>query len=145
RDKLCMPIIDLELFVRAPIERDFDLSRSVDVHLASTFQTEERAIAGVTAGLLQRGDVVTWEARHFGVRQRLTSRMVSVSRPSHFRDSMVSGAFRRFDHDHFFAAAGDGTLVTERFDFDAPFGPVGAKDLRTVFLWRSRPRSFRPE
>jgi hypothetical protein len=74
-----MPVIDLELFVHAPAERVFDLSRSVDVHVASTSRTGERAVAGVTTGLLVLGDVVTWEATHFGVRQRLTSQIVALS------------------------------------------------------------------
>jgi ligand-binding SRPBCC domain-containing protein len=138
-----MPIIHLELLVRAPIERVFDASRSVDVHVASTSATEERAVAGVTTGLLELDDVVTWEAKHFGVRQRLTSRIVSMSRPLHFRDSMVSGAFRRFDHDHTFSTTNDGTLVTERFDFDAPLGPLG--DLANLLFLTSYMRRFLTE
>lgn len=120
-----MPVIELEIVVRAPIERVFDLSRSVDLHADSTRQTRERPIAGVTSGLLQLHDHVTWEATHLGIRQRLTSRIVEFERPHHFRDSMVSGAFRRFDHDHDFLEVTAGTRVTDRFDFDAPLGILG--------------------
>lgn len=130
-----MPVIELQLLVRAPIERVFDVSRSVDVHIESTSQTAERAVAGVTYGLLELDDVVTWEATHFGVRQRLTSRIVAFSRPVHFRDSMVAGAFRRFDHDHAFAEVQGGTLVSDRFDFDAPLGPLG-RIANLLFLTR---------
>ena len=39
---------------------------------------------------------------------------------------MVRGAFRRFDHDHFFAADGpDATVMRDVFDFDSPLGPLG--------------------
>jgi ligand-binding SRPBCC domain-containing protein len=38
---------------------------------------------------------------------------------------MVRGAFRRFDHDHFFGAEGTGTRVGDRFDFESPLGPIG--------------------
>jgi ligand-binding SRPBCC domain-containing protein len=117
--------IELELFVEAPIERVFDLARDVDAHMASTPGTEERAVSGKTRGLLALGDEVTWEARHFGVLQRLTSRITAFDRPLHFRDSMVKGAFRRFDHDHFFEAEGSGTRCRDLFDFDAPLGPLG--------------------
>ena len=68
-----MGVIRLETFIRAPIERCFDLSRSVDLHILSTAQTNERAIDGVTSGLMKLGDVVTWEARHFGVKQNTVS------------------------------------------------------------------------
>lgn len=120
-----MPTIQIELVVRAPIERVFDLSRSVDLHVASTGQTRERAVSGVVTGLLELDDEVTWEAVHFGVRQRLTSRIVRMRRPHHFRDTMVSGAFRRFDHDHDFSTVPEGTCMRDRFDFDAPFGILG--------------------
>jgi ligand-binding SRPBCC domain-containing protein len=46
-------------------------------------------------------------------------------RPRHFRDSMVCGAFRRFDHDHFFDAADGGTVMRDVFDWNAPLGPLG--------------------
>lgn len=120
-----MPIIQTEIVIHAPIERVFDLNRSVDLHADSTQQTSERAVAGVMAGLLSIDDEVTWEATHFGVRQRLTSRIVEFSRPLHFRDSMVSGAFRRFDHDHDFTVVDDGTFVKDRFDFESPMGLLG--------------------
>ena len=120
-----MPKIVLTTLIHAPPERCFDLSRSVDLHVASTRQTGERAVGNITTGLLALGDEVTWSARHFGVRQTLTSRMTAFDRPRHFRDSMVRGAFRRFDHDHFFAARGDDTEMRDAFDFESPLGPLG--------------------
>lgn len=120
-----MARIELVTSILAPRERCFDLSLSVDLHLASTSDTGERAVAGVTSGLLSLGEEVTWSARHFGVRQRLTTRITAFERPAHFRDSMVSGAFRRFDHDHFFEARGDATEMRDVFDFESPLGPLG--------------------
>lgn len=120
-----MPRIVLETLIDAPPERCFDLSRSVDLHVLSTQQTGERAVGAVTSGLLALGEEVTWSARHFGLRQTLTSRITAFDRPRHFRDSMVRGAFRRFDHDHFFAARGEGTEMRDVFDFDSPLGPLG--------------------
>src|SRR5262245_35353190 len=120
-----MPVIELELQILAPADRVFDLSRSVDLHVRSTEWTRERAVAGVTRGLLSLHDEVTWEAIHFGVRQRLTSRIVAYDRPRYFRDSMVRGAFRSFDHDHFFDSDNATTRVRDRFAFESPFGVVG--------------------
>jgi ligand-binding SRPBCC domain-containing protein len=117
-----VPVLDLTTRIRAPRARCFDLARSVDVHLAGAADTGERAVAGVTRGLLGPGDEVTWRARHFGVRQRLTSRITAFDPPHHFRDSMVRGAFARFDHDHFFAADGDVTVMRDVFDFTSPLG-----------------------
>ena len=76
--------------------------------------------------MIENGEIVTWEAVHFGIRQRLASQIVAMSRPGHFRDSMLTGAFTRIDHDHFFEAQPDGrTLMRDVFDYSAPLGLLG--------------------
>lgn len=126
-----MSRIELAIFIAAPIERCFDLARDVEAHVASTRGTEERVVGGRTTGHLELHDEVTWEAVHFGVRQRLTSRITELARPTHFRDSMVRGAFERFDHDHFFTEGNGGTHCRDVFDYDAPLGLLGRIAERT--------------
>ncbi len=120
-----MPIIHLSTRIRCPIELAFDLARSIDLHQESTAQTREVVVAGRTSGLIEDGESVTWEATHFGVRQRLSSKITAFERPNHFRDSMVAGAFKRFDHDHVFVEDGEFTIMTDRFDYESPFGVMG--------------------
>jgi ligand-binding SRPBCC domain-containing protein len=120
-----MPIIVLRTAVNAPPLRCFDLARDVDLHQRSTAASRERAVGGVTSGLLGPGDEVTWEATHFGVRQRLTSRITEFDPPRRFTDEMVRGAFRRFRHEHQFLATDGGTEIVDRFDYTSPLGPLG--------------------
>jgi len=120
-----VPVIVITTEITAPVQRVFDLSRSVDLHAASTAQTGERAVAGVTSGLMSLGQEVTWRARHFGIWQYLTSRITAFDPPTHFRDSFVRGAFRRFDHDHFFSQQGEITVMRDVFDFPSPLGILG--------------------
>src|SRR5262245_8946991 len=120
-----MARIELSLLVAAPPSRCFDLARSIEAHVRSTTATGERALGVRTAGLLDLGDEVTWRARHLGVWQELTSRITLFERPRHFRDSMVRGAFARFDHDHYFEPANGNTLLRDDFDYRAPLGPLG--------------------
>ena len=120
-----MPRILLETVIRAPREVCFDLARDVSVHLQSTAQTQERAVAGVTGGLLSLGDTVTWEAVHLGVRQRLTARITLFEPPAMFVDEMVSGAFRSFRHLHRFLEHADGTTMQDTFDYESPLGVLG--------------------
>lgn len=120
-----MPILELHTTIDAPVERVFDLSRSVDVHVATAAATGERPVGGVTAGLLGLGDQVTWSARHFGLRWQLTSQITKFDRPHGFRDSMVAGVFQRFDHDHEFESLGERTRVRDVFDFTSPWGLLG--------------------
>jgi ligand-binding SRPBCC domain-containing protein len=118
-------VIDITTQIAAPIQRVFDLSRSVDLHATSTMQTGERAVAGITSGLMSLGQEVTWRARHFGIWQCLTSRITVFDPPTHFRDSLVRGAFHRFDHDHFFLQRGEMTIMRDVFDFQSPLGILG--------------------
>jgi ligand-binding SRPBCC domain-containing protein len=120
-----MPVIEITTLIAAPIQRVFDLSRSIDLHTTSTAQTGEQAIAGVTSGLIGLGQEVTWRARHLGVRQHLTTRITAFDPPVHFRDTMVRGAFRRFDHDHFFSENEAVTDMRDVFDFESPLGVLG--------------------
>lgn len=121
-----MPVIELHTRIAAPIERCFDLARSIGLHVSSLNHTGERAVAGVTHGLISLGEEVTWEATHFGVRQRLTSRITAFDRPRYFQDAMVRGAFASFEHDHFFEASDGETLMRDMVTFRSPLGPLGA-------------------
>lgn len=120
-----MATIRVTIDIGASPEVCFDLARSVDAHVESTRDTHERAVAGVTTGLLALGDQVTWRARHFGITQELTSRITAFDRPNHFRDEMVRGAFRRIVHDHYFEAQPAGTRMVDVFAYSAPMGPLG--------------------
>ena len=102
-----MVTLETLTLIRAPIERCFDLARSVEVHLAGNIHCGEQAVAasGITTGLVGLGQRVTWRAKHFGVWHRLTSEIVLLDRPSYFRDDMVQGIFRLMRHDHFFRSA----------------------------------------
>jgi ligand-binding SRPBCC domain-containing protein len=113
--------IEVETTIDAPPERCFDLSRSVELHLEAAAATSERAIDGVTSGLLGEGDIVTWEARHLGRRRRLTVRISAYDRPRFFRDEQVRGPFRRFVHDHFFEPQDEGTLMRDVMEVASGF------------------------
>jgi len=103
----------------------FDLARSIDVHIAAVSNTSERAVAGVTSGLIGLGETVTWEAVHFGIKQRLTSRITKYERPRLFIDEMVRGAFHSFIHVHEFKSISEGTLMVDKFSYTTPLGPLG--------------------
>src|SRR5436305_11428604 len=90
--------------INAPIERCFDLARSVEVHLAGNVHFGEAALAtgGVTSGLIGPGQQVTWRAKHFGIWQNLESEITAYRPPTYFQDTMRKGAFRSMKHDHHF-------------------------------------------
>jgi ligand-binding SRPBCC domain-containing protein len=124
--------------ISAPIDRCFDLARSVEVHLAGNVHFGESAVAvgGVTTGLVDLGQRVTWRAKHLGVWQNLTSEITRYERPTYFRDEMIKkgGAFRTMEHDHYFSAqSANETVMTDVFLFAAPL-PILGKIAEAVVL-----------
>jgi ligand-binding SRPBCC domain-containing protein len=115
------------------MDRCFLLSLSIDLHVASTEPTRERAIAGVTQGLIGMNESVTWQGKHFGLRLRHTSKITAYEPYRHFCDEMTAGVFKSFHHDHFFDDGGDGvTIMRDELRFAAPLGVLGVLAGRLV-------------
>jgi ligand-binding SRPBCC domain-containing protein len=110
----------------------FDLSRSIEAHAGSMSRSRERAVAGVTSGLISLGEQVTWRAWHFGLPIRMTSRITEMSAPDYFVDEQLRGPFRRFRHVHEFTEDGAETVMIDRVEFSAPFGALGRAVERLV-------------
>lgn len=120
-----MPTINIVTIINADIKICFDLSRSIDLHQISTSKTNEKAIAGITSGLVNTGDFVTWEAIHFGIKQQLTSKISKVEPYVHFRDEQLKGAFKYFKHDHYFNEKDGNVIMIDNFEFSSPYGFIG--------------------
>jgi ligand-binding SRPBCC domain-containing protein len=132
---LYMPIIELTTVIDAPIRRCFDLARSIDFHKLSTEGTDEEAVAGITSGLIGKGERVTWRARHFGITQVLTSEITQFNCPYYFRDEMISGIFKVIKHDHLFDELGNRTVMKDRFYFESP-GWILGRVINKIILTR---------
>jgi ligand-binding SRPBCC domain-containing protein len=120
-----MPTIHISTNIHAPIHIVFDLARSIDLHQISTEQTQEKAIAGKTSGLIELHESVTWRAKHFGISQTLTTKITAFDKPNYFVDEMVQGAFKSFIHTHKFEEVPEGTIMTDVFDYQSPLGILG--------------------
>ena len=128
-----MTRFELATYVAAAPERVFDACLDIDLHTASMADSGERAVGGVTSGRLGLGDRVTFEARHLGVRWRMTARVTEFDRPAYFVDEQEHGPFKRWHHAHYFAPDGaGGTVMRDTVEFVAPCGPLGALVERLV-------------
>ncbi|WP_343558203.1 SRPBCC family protein [Sphingobacterium sp.] len=121
-----MPQLILDTVIEAPLSVVFDLARSIDLHMYSTKKTGEKAIGGVTAGLIEAGQQVRWQAKHLGVKQTLTVRITAMEKPCFFEDRMIQGVFHSMDHQHIFEELEEGSvLMRDVFNFRAPLGLLG--------------------
>jgi len=122
-----MAEIRIGTYIKAPQEVCFDLARDVAVHVESAAFSGERLVEpGKLSGLLEVGDLVCFEGRHFGIRQRFCAKITQVERPGVFVDEMVEGAFTWLRHVHEFSPLEDGTLMVDHLVWKAPLGPLGA-------------------
>ena len=109
----------------APIETVFDTNRNIDIHQQSASKTKEVAIAGITSGLINKNETVTWKGKHFGVyltHQSLISEMIF---PTYFVDEQLKGKFKSFKHQHFFEQKENYVEVTDILEYETPFGIFG--------------------
>ena len=118
--------IVIETLIRAPRSTVFDFARDVGAHNESASFSRERVVApGRTSGLLELGDLATFEGTHFGLRQSFTLKIVEMEPPVRFVDELVRSAFRRMRHIHEFEWREEGTLMRDTLDWECPFGIVG--------------------
>ncbi|WP_205508179.1 SRPBCC family protein [Longitalea arenae] len=120
-----MPIIHLTTFIAAPIERVFDLSRSIELHKKSMANYREQAVAGTVMGLINLNETVTWKAKHLMKTRVLQVQITSMERPFSFTDEMKKGDFKKMKHEHHFKAIENGTLMIDIFNYEAPYGGLG--------------------
>ncbi|GAB6988679.1 SRPBCC family protein [Paenibacillus pini] len=121
-----MVTVTTNTVIDAPISLCFDLARDIDLHTQTVWKhTKERAIAGTISGKINGGEMVTFEATHFFIKQRLTSRVIEFRSPYYFVDEMMKGTFKSMKHEHTFEERSGKTLMVDTLTFTAPFGVLG--------------------
>ncbi|MFT5328822.1 MAG: ligand-binding SRPBCC domain-containing protein [Planctomycetaceae bacterium] len=118
--------------IRAPIERCFDIARSVDVHKDTSTLIRGRAIAGKRTGLSDLGDETTWSARFFGLRFKIRTRVTRMVKSQYFCERRVSGLIERFEHDYHFTENEGSTRMEDVFSISLPLGLLGQGLLQLV-------------
>ena len=120
-----MTTINLITKINAPKQIVFDLSRNIDVHQNSASQTNEKAIDGITSGLINYNETVTWRGKHFGIYLTHKSRMTAMDLYDYFVDEMEEGKFKSFKHEHSFVEKEGKTVMIDNLKYETPFGIFG--------------------
>lgn len=122
-----MPTIRQEIVIQASCERCFDLTRSVDFHVASAPKIAARADGGRREGLSGDGEFTVWSARFFGVRSSMVTQIEAYVRPTGFRDRMTTGLLREFQHTYRFQPLDGGAscAMSDELIMEAPFMFLG--------------------
>jgi ligand-binding SRPBCC domain-containing protein len=121
-----MTTITLTTKIKAPINKVFDLNRNIDIHKSSTSKSNETAIDGVTSGLINLNETVTWRGKHFGFYLTHKSIISAMEIPTYFVDEMVEGRFKSFKHQHTFKKENGFTIMEDQIQYKTPFGIFGS-------------------
>ena len=112
-----------QIVIHAPAERCFLLSTNVAI-VERELGMHPRA--GRTTGLVTGGDTILWKGWQLGLPQFHHSLVENFQPPLFFRDRMIAGRFRTFEHDHSFLDRGNGDVVlSDELRFTMPLGWIG--------------------
>lgn len=120
-----MTTIKIRTKIKAPIQTVFDVSRDIDVHQQSASPTNEIAIDGITTGLINYNETVTWRGKHFGFYLTHKSRITAMNLYEYFVDEMEEGKFKSFRHEHFFYKKNGVTTMKDKLYYEVPYGFLG--------------------
>jgi ligand-binding SRPBCC domain-containing protein len=120
-----MTTINLTTKIKASRKTVFDISRNIDIHQQSASKSKEVAIAGVTSGLINFNETVTWRGKHFGFYLTHKSRITAMNLHDYFVDEMERGKFKTFKHEHFFEEENGVTIMKDKLQYETPFGIFG--------------------
>lgn len=117
--------IEFNTHIKAPIERCFDLARSVDFHKISVSEIKEESLAGIRTGLIGPNQHVLLQNWIGGLRFSTEMKLTQFARPHHFSYLMVNNIFRKVIHDYHFYDLKEETVMVDHLYFEPRFGMLG--------------------
>ncbi|WP_313803535.1 SRPBCC family protein [Flavobacterium sp.] len=117
--------IALTTRIKASKQTVFDLSRNIDIHEQSMQDSNEKAVGGVTSGLINEGETVTFKGKHFGFTLSHQSLITEMRLYDSFTDVMQKGQFKSFQHEHLYREENGQTLMVDHIQYEVPFGIFG--------------------
>ena len=120
-----MTTIHLVTKINASKKITFDTARDIDLHQKSAATSNEKAIAGIISGLINKNETVTWRGKHFGFYLTHKSRITQMDLYDYFLDEMEEGTFKSFCHQHFFEEENGFTIMKDKLQYETPYGIFG--------------------
>jgi ligand-binding SRPBCC domain-containing protein len=121
-----------EITVQAPVERCFLLSTNSELVAMTLKMTPAMQHGGA---FVRAGDRVRWRGWQLGLPQFHESLIDPFEPPVYFRDSMLSGRFAAFAHDHHLMELEDSRVkLRDEVRFQMPLGWLGGLLRRCVLV-----------
>jgi len=141
-----MPILEREQPIEASRDEVFHFfSRAENLGIITPQWVHIEVLRpGVT---MRPGTTIDYKIRLYGLPIRWQTVIESWDPPNGFVDRQIKGPYKVWRHTHLFQAMPDGrTLMRDRVEYQAPFGPIGrviealwvSRDVNRIFDYRSQ-------
>ncbi len=120
-----MEKIEFNTHIKAPIQRCFDLARSIDFHKISISAVKEESIAGITTGLIGHNQRALMQSQLWG-RYFTTELKIAKFTPPYFLSyEIVDSTFQSIVHDYYFYDISEETVMVNHFYYRPRWGLIG--------------------
>lgn len=117
--------IENNTHIKAPIQRCFDLARSIDFHKISLQKAKEEAIGGITTGLIGENQHVLFQTHVANFRYSSEMRVIKYNPPFYLSYEIVNSLFKSVIHDYYFYDIGKETVMVDHLYFETRYGFIG--------------------
>jgi hypothetical protein len=117
--------IEFNTHIKAPIERCFDLTRSIDFHKLSINPVKEESVAGCTSGLIGPNQHALMQSRLWGLRFSTELKITKFNPPFFLSYEIADSNFHSAVHDYYFYDISEETVMVNHFYYKPKWGLIG--------------------
>jgi ligand-binding SRPBCC domain-containing protein len=118
--------IEFNTYIKAPVERCFDLSRSIDFHKKSLSpMVKEESVAGCTTGLIGYNQRVLMQSKLWSYQFSTELKMTKFNPPYFLSFEIADSHFESAFHDYYFYDISDETVMVNHFYYKLKLGIIG--------------------
>lgn len=121
-----MPKIHVTTFINAPIERVFNLSRSLTLSKMAFKSAKEQLLSSSAANMVGAGETITLRAKHLGKTREITARVTDFTLPDGYTEEQIKGDLKSFRHEYHFKKVENGTIMIDLVEYDGPRDLAGS-------------------
>ncbi len=127
--------IEFNTPIKAPVERCFDMARSIDFHKISLGPLKEEAVAGFTSGLINQHEHVLMKSKLWGFQFSTELKITKFNPPFFLSYDIADSNFESIIHDYYFYDISNETVMVNHFYYKPKLGILGEL-LNVLFLRR---------
>jgi ligand-binding SRPBCC domain-containing protein len=117
--------IEFNTHIKAPVQRCFDLARSVDFHKISVNPIKEESVAGFTSGLIGYNQRVLMQSKLGGLHFSTELKITKFNPPFFFSYEIIDSLFPSIVHDYYFYDISQETVMVNHFYYKIRWGLIG--------------------